>query len=620
MTPLRRRFCLPSVSRTLLLGALCATPLVAQDASADVTQGQGVATNNSCKEPVLFGVHGSGSMRGPVTLVPILYGFSEADPYYHQLAAELDRAYSAFEESAYYGWLRMEYFAPVINHTSPIPYNRYIPTNPASAQDIKNAIGDAISTNSIPTPSQALYVIHLPPGFTDDVMGPNCSAALGHNGTYLSSSLNQFYWVILPDPQTCGTNFTGMTISLSHEIAERVTDPGYDGNVFDGSGNGWVDTTQPAKCGVQIGDLCNREEADVMTPKGPYAFQKLWSNAMGECVDYDVQWFAPGHIFNPPGQYVFKPGGGVAAVAESDYFHTYTIGYDGKLWSAGGWEGSPFDSGPVPQPPSPYTFAPGGGLAALVPFPEALDTYTIGNDGKLWSAGNFLTQVDQDTGESTQVWSPAQPVPAQNQTVFMAGGGIAAVKRNPNVLDTFAIGFDQHLWDAGWWDQAGGWHAPYEVAKNQFVFVPGGGVAAVREDDSTIDVLTIGYDGNLWSAGRWATDHWIPAYSLLALPKGSFAPGSQLGAVVRQPGNLVDVMIVDSTGKIWDLEGVFDASNGNSWTNWSPLPTASTSVVLQGSGGIAVAARQVAGVQVLLNTVAIGFDSKPWGNFLGPLR
>jgi hypothetical protein len=64
-------------------------------------------------------------------------------------------------------------------------------------------------------------------------------------------------------------------------------------------------------------------------------------------------------------------------------------------------------------------------------------------------------------------WYGAGPiVQAQNQFVFPVGGGITAASRNIHVLDTFAIGWDRHVWNTGSFDDGDGWHPAYEPTTN----------------------------------------------------------------------------------------------------------------------------------------------------------
>jgi hypothetical protein len=579
-------------------------PVLAQSASADTPPFTPI--NSTCQAPINFTKKGTGPRQGPVTLVPILWNFPDNYPTtrWKQI---LDDVYSGLENSMYYGWLEMEYQAPVLNHVYPVNVFPQDVGYPLDDGTLKNDLGNLIASNAVPRPSNAVYVIHLPAGTTTDkVLGSTCNNTHGYNGNYLDPNpLLQYYFAVVPDMSTCSLGFPEMTRAIAHEVVENVTDPGYDGNIFDGtsdSSNGWVNTsTQGGKVCNQLADICDGQGVPIMTPKGSYTFQRLWSNAQQGCVSYDVQWHHPDHFVNPPNGNVFVPGGGVAAASyDVDNVETFAIGYDGKLWSTGFWyQGSWNDSAPLSQ--DGYTFKPGGGLAAIHRVSQHIDTFTIGNDGKLWSAGYY------DWG----TWYPAGPiVQAQNQFVFPVGGGITAASRTPYVLDTFAIGWDQHVWNTGWFDD-NGWHPAYEPTTNNVTFVPGGGVAAVGEDANNIDVFTIGYDGNLWSAASWRTDHWVAAYPVLAL-NGLAAAGAQLGAVLRQPGNIVDVVFIAFNGSLWDLRGVFDTTNGFHWVAFSAQPTATTNVVFKPGGGVAAASRLVGGVNDLIDTVAIGYDSVPW--------
>ena len=102
------------------------------------------------------------------------------------------------------------------------------------------------------------------------------------------------------------------------------------------------------------------------------------------------------------------------------------------------------------------------------------DTYTIGNDGRVWDAGGWSSLGGGYFG-------PYLLPTNQTTNEWVHGGGIAAVARTPSMLDTYTIAGDGHIWMASGWN-SGAWAAPY-VMLNQsgYAWVGGGGVAAVSQ-------------------------------------------------------------------------------------------------------------------------------------------
>lgn len=101
------------------------------------------------------------------------------------------------------------------------------------------------------------YIVFLPPGIDVDLgFGKSCTSFLGfHSSVALPYSL-------IP---ACGNS--GVTIS--HELAEMVTDP---------NSGGWYSDADVNPAGGEIGDLCN-----FPTQVDNHYVTSLWSNADGDC-------------------------------------------------------------------------------------------------------------------------------------------------------------------------------------------------------------------------------------------------------------------------------------------------------------------------------------------------
>ena len=105
------------------------------------------------------------------------------------------------------------------------------------------------------------WVVFLPGGVNVDLgEGKTCQWALGYHWTNGAEPYS-----VIPN---CGSS--GWTVS--HEIAEMVTDP---------TGGGWYSNDDFQNAGGEIGDLCNFP----VTVEGNVV-SALWSNADGDCEPY----------------------------------------------------------------------------------------------------------------------------------------------------------------------------------------------------------------------------------------------------------------------------------------------------------------------------------------------
>jgi hypothetical protein len=190
--------------------------------------------------------HGDGPPPSPTTLVPLLWG-SDGD---NTLIHELDVTYRQLENSNYYKWVRNEYGAPALQHTMPAGFHYYGYLQ--SGMQLKNSdllsqLDDAIRSNTIKEPVNAVYVIHLPPGVTltfEDgsvlCTGPNAKHLWRDTFDALRGGQKTRYYITLLDPSTCSLTYNGLTTAMSHEISEAMTDA---------HSSGYWDATQPGNCG-----------------------------------------------------------------------------------------------------------------------------------------------------------------------------------------------------------------------------------------------------------------------------------------------------------------------------------------------------------------------------------
>jgi hypothetical protein len=288
----------------------------------------------------------------------------------------------------------------------------------------------------------------------------------------------------------------------------------------------------------------------------------------------------------------WNAGSGMAAVArDAGSMDTFVIGKNGGLFDAGWWSAAT-NHWNTPYPiGSANVWVAGGGVAAVSRTPGSIDTFVIGKDGALWNAA-------WSSGPGA-AWNGGYAISAPR--TFDAGAGIAAVCRDASSTDTFVIGSDGALWNAGWWSAATGqWHAPYRITAGS-LWSRAGGVAAVARTHSTLDVLTIGMDGALWNAGWWdaATNRWNAPYKITNINR--FKPGAALTAIARSASS-VEVFAVDYSGSLVEA------------ARWSPSNGWQTGLVATGAGafqsgaGIAAASR----TSTTFDVFAVPGDGATW--------
>jgi hypothetical protein len=89
--------------------------------------------------------------------------------------------------------------------------------------------------------------------------------------------------------------------------------------------------------------------------------------------------------------------------------------------------------------------------------------------------------------------------PLQGQTLFSAGTPVAAVARNPNHLNLFAVGQDGGVHTA-WWDINGGWQGWSGPLQGQTLFSAGAPVAVVSLGPCQLSLFGVGNDGAVHTA------------------------------------------------------------------------------------------------------------------------
>jgi hypothetical protein len=154
---------------------------------------------------------------------------------------------------------------------------------PAAVSDrgIRKLVSGAIAAGTVDWRGETIYVVFTPPGtVVSTPWGKTCDAICGYHYKFRDGSRDVKYALIphgdchdgcsAPGAHANGATLDQMTVTLSHELAEAVTDPDIDA---------W---TGP-RGDPEVADLCN--SGFVADWDGArFAVQDLWSNAALACV------------------------------------------------------------------------------------------------------------------------------------------------------------------------------------------------------------------------------------------------------------------------------------------------------------------------------------------------
>jgi hypothetical protein len=465
----------------------------------------------ACQSPVSFYDHGNGSRPGPVTLIPIFWGpnatlSSNINTFYHQL-----------ESSLYYGWIRDEYNAPALNDYGVQQFDANM-SGTVKESDIKDRLEHLIETNEIPYADNPLYIVHMPAGTTvlkdDGTM--QCKDFLAFNGWKTKFSLSHWYtydFVVMPDLAVCGDGSLATATRVeSHEIIENVTDY-HDG--------GWRDTTQPAACGNQIGDLCANIADTIRTPYGTATIQKMWSNRARACVTEDFV------VPTPP-----PAGAHLAAYEQNDgQVDALVISNDGNAnlaWEArnGAWVSFATLAARIAPPGAPVVIDRQNGTQ--------LDAFVVGYDGAvyvLWENNNGP-------------W--AGPVRITAPGLLRQGAHIATAHQNgPGQLDIFYVD-TQGRPTVQWVNGFGAWSNPAPL-QGPGAAPSGAPLATGYQGSNQLDLFWVDNGGTVRVMAVVGGGAWAGPW---AISRGGVAPAGAPLATAPQGGNQLDLFFVDVWGNL----------------------------------------------------------------------
>ncbi|WP_369242129.1 PLAT/LH2 domain-containing protein [Streptomyces sp. R21] len=176
---------------------------------------------------------------------------------------------------------------------------------------------------------------------------------------------------------------------------------------------------------------------------------------------------------------------------------------------------------------------------------------------------------------------------------YTVTGPVAALSRNSNQLDIFAVGPDGGVHSA-WWN-GNPWRDWFRIGTREFG--PQTPIATLSRNSDQMDIFAVGLDGGVYSAW-WNGNPWRD-WSRIGTRE--FSQNTPISTLSRNP-NQMDLFAVGPDG------GVYNAWwNGNPWRDWSRIGTA---VFAQGTP-IAVLSRN----PNQMDLFAVGQDGGVWSTW-----
>jgi hypothetical protein len=237
--------------------------------------------------------------------------------------------------------------------------------------------------------------------------------------------------------------------------------------------------------------------------------------------------------------------------------------------------------------------AASGGVAAVSRIPNSMETWWIGANGSVQDAFWY----------EGGAWQRFELAPAGSAS---ASGAIAAVSRIPGSMELWWITSAGAVQGAFWYE--GGQWSRYELAPPGSAS-PEGGIAAVSRVPNSMEVWWIGANGSVQDAFWYEGAAW-QRFELA--PPGSASSRSRIAAVSRIPGSM-ELWWIGANGSVQDAFWY----DGHPWQRFELAPPGSASL----ESGLAAVSR-IPGSMELWWVGANGsvqdafwYDGHPWQRF-----
>ena len=280
-----------------------------------------------------------------------------------------------------------------------------------------------------------------------------------------------------------------------------------------------------------------------------------------------TSWWHEGHPWSgaadnwaPIGGF-FPPGAPVTVISRTpDHLDLFVTGNDGRVYTSWWHEGHPWSGAADSWTPIGGFFPAGAPIAAVARFPNHLDLFITGNDGRVYTSW----------WHDGQAWSGAADNWAPIGGFFPPGAPLTALARVPDHLDVFVTGNDGRVYTS-WWHEGHNWSGAADNWAAIGGFFPAGApVAAVSRTPDHLDLFITGNDGRVYTSWWHEGHNWSGAADNWAPIGGFFPAGAPIAAVARFPNHL-DLFITGNDGRVYSSWW----HDGQPWSgvadNWFPI-------------------------------------------------
>ena len=219
-------------------------------------------------------------------------------------------------------------------------------------------------------------------------------------------------------------------------------------------------------------------------------------------------------------------------------------------------------------------------------YPDRVDSFSVDCNG------NVIHDERGADSSHSLAWTPGDTVPS---VALPGGANITTVSRTPGHVDLYGVGQDGNIyttWRNSHFDN-NQWHTWFPITSGG-KFPPGAPVAALSRQSEHIDVFAVGTDGAIWTNywepnGNWSKEISISPAGSVAAWNG--AVGGQLSAVSEVSNTWIYVF---ASGSDYRLACAV-------WGNllgWSYTPDLSTDAVVRPGGAVAAISRNSSHIDI----------------------
>jgi galactan endo-1,6-beta-galactosidase len=230
----------------------------------------------------------------------------------------------------------------------------------------------------------------------------------------------------------------------------------------------------------------------------------------------------------------------------------FAIGFDDQVyttfwdtsggWSPVGWRPIPFGAAAAVDPVTHQIRPPASfdhttqEVTALARTPDHVDLFAIGSDNRV-----YTTFWDTSGGWSPSGWFAIHPEASFDHK----SQRVTALSRNPNHVDLFAIGFDDKVYTT-FWDASGGWSPSgwFAIHPEASFDHESQRVTALSRNPNYVDLFVIGFNDHVYTTFWGASGGWSPSGWFAIHPEALFDHKSQRVTALSRNPNHVDLFAI----------------------------------------------------------------------------